>query len=87
MLRSGLPDIRETDLKDSWGVVQTLGETRELRAVRRSRTKAEHVAYRRLIATILGMDVVTLTSELRARRLGLRGLPQACDGSTAASAM
>jgi len=33
--------------------------------------EAENTAYRRLLATILGLDVVTFAHELRARRLEL----------------
>jgi hypothetical protein len=41
------------------------GQPRTFRLLRRARRQA---AYRRLMITILGLDVATLTSELRAMR-------------------
>jgi hypothetical protein len=41
------------------------------------RTECQNVAYHRLAAAILGVDVVTLTHELRERRLEPRYSPKA----------
>ncbi len=89
VLRPRSCGTRGSDLEHARSVVQTLDQAGEPRAVRRPRTGAEHIAYRRLIVTIVGMDVATLTSELRVRRLGLHAtgeLPisgQRADGNQA----
>jgi hypothetical protein len=58
------------------------GQPRTFRVRRRA---SQPAAYRHLLITIVGLDVRTLTSELRAARLGRRRREQHCTPLRAAA--